>query len=452
MADSLTSSDAFMWRIEDDPRLRSTIVVLTLLDRCPDWPQLVDRFERLSRTAPRFRQRVVPSAPLLPPRWETVSDFDVGFHLRRVSAPGSGSAEELLELARVAAMADFDRARPLWDATLVDGLSDGGAAVLARFNHALSDGVGAVEIARILYDLKERPERRGSLPEAPKPAAAQRFGGLRAVMDYPARIIGAALSAPVKAVPAVANAVRRPVDTVAAGGSTVASIYRTARPISKPGSPIMRDRNLIRRVFTYEVPKSALSRAGRLGGGSLNDAFIAAVAGGLRAYHEMHDAAVRDLVFSMPINVRTAADPIGGNRATLIRFAVPVDIVDPSERIQVIHAQTGRARNEKSLAHTGLIAGALNLMPRSYVGSALRHVDVIASNVPGFPVPVYFAGAPVRMQYAFSPTIGAALNITLLSYGDICGFGINIDGGAVPDHHELYKCLVAGFAEVLALT
>ncbi|MGV0645198.1 wax ester/triacylglycerol synthase domain-containing protein [Mycolicibacterium sp. XJ2546] len=448
MTEVLSNSDAFMWRNERDPRLRSTIVTLILLDRCPDWHQLVERFDRLSRTVSRFRQRVLPSTPFVPPRWDYVSDFDLGFHLRRVTAPEPGNIDALLELARVAAMADFDRARPLWEATLVDGLSDGGAAVLVKFNHALTDGVGAVELARILYDPTDRPARE---PKMPEPTGQSRLGALRAVVEYQSGLIGTAISTPIKATPAVVRAIRRPVDAVAGGWSTAASILRTARPIAKPGSPIMVDRSLVRQVYVHEVPKSALRQAGHLAGGSLNDAFVAAVAGGLRAYHVKHNAPVDELILSMPINLRTEADPMGGNRATLIRFDIPVGIADPVERIRVVRDRTDNARNEESLAHTELIAGALNLMPRSYVGSVLRNVDLIASNVPGFPVPVAFAGAPVRAQYAFSPTLGAALNVTLLSHVDTCALGVNIDGAAAPDHHVLFDCLTAGFAEVLAL-
>jgi diacylglycerol O-acyltransferase / wax synthase len=68
-----------------------------------------------------------------------------------------------------------------------------------------------------------------------------------------------------------------------------------------------------------------------------------------------------------------------------------------------------------------------------------------------FPMPVYLAGASVRMQYAFAPTIGAGLNVTQLSYVDTCALGINVDTGAIPDFDVFYDCLVAGFDDVLAL-
>jgi hypothetical protein len=130
---------------------------------------------------------------------------------------------------------------------------------------------------------------------------------------------------------------------------------------------------------------------------------------------------------------------------------VPVGVVDPAERIRAIHARTCKVRHEKSLPLTQLIAGALNLMPRWYIGSILRHVDFLASDVPGIPVPVTLGGANVVMQYAFGPTIGSAVNVTLLTYVDTCSLGIDVDTGAIPDVDLFTECLRAGFDEVLAL-
>ena len=157
MTEFMSQTDAFTWAMESDPRLRSTVVTVIMLDRSPDWGVVRERFESLSTNLPIWRQRVVESPPPTPPRWEDAPDFDLDFHMRRVSAPQPGNLDGVLEMARVAAMADFDRARPLWTATLIDGLDDGGAAVLCKFHHSLTDGVGGVQIAMHLFDLTETP-------------------------------------------------------------------------------------------------------------------------------------------------------------------------------------------------------------------------------------------------------------------------------------------------------
>ena len=81
----------------------------------------------------------------------------------------------------------------------------------------------------------------------------------------------------------------------------------------------------------------------------------------------------------------------------------------------------------------------------------LKHVDFVASNVPGFTFPVYLAGAEVAGLFPFGPTIGAAINATLLSYDGTCCVGVTIDTAAVPDGDVLMTCLADGFEEVLDL-
>lgn len=451
MPEFLRNSDAFVWSIEDDPHLRATIVSLILLDRSPVWGALVERFELLSRTVPMFRQRIASSPLLASPHWEFDPDFDLSFHVRKVAAPAPANLDAVLEMARIAAMADFDRARPLWEVTLIDGLADGGAALLCKLNHALTDGIGAVQIAMTLYDDTERPEQH-RMPDLPELGANSEEAGWRTTLLFEASVASKAFASSLLAAPEfILNGIRRPLQTLSSARSTTASILRTARPIRRPGSPIMRGRSKSRRLGVHRVPKEALHRAGNIAGGSLNDAFLAGVTGGLQRYHDKHGADVDALVVTMPISIRTPTDPVGGNRATLMRFDVPAHIADPAQRIRVIHEQTTKQRNEKSLAYTQFLAGALNLAPRWYVGSALRNVDFVASDVPGFSKAVFLVGAKVLMQYAFSPTIGAGLNVTLLSYDDTCALGINVDTGAIPDFEVFHDCLIAGFDDVLAL-
>ncbi|WP_179474909.1 wax ester/triacylglycerol synthase domain-containing protein [Mycolicibacterium vinylchloridicum] len=452
MTEFMRSTDAFTWAMEADPRLRSTVVTMILLDRSPDWSAVRERFDLVSRELPMFRQRVVNSPPPAPPRWEDAPDFDLDYHMRRVSAPEPGTLDGVLEMARVAAMADFDRARPMWEVTLVDGLADGGAAVLCKFHHALTDGVGGVQIAMRIFDLSEQHQATDALPVAAAVPARRPLAGYRDVVRYNANLFGTVVSESAKIAPRLLfNTIRRPLQTVESVGELAASVYRTIRPVNRPGSPLMRDRTLNRRLGILDVPMPRMREAAHRSGGALNDAFVAGVAGGLRRYHDKHGVGVFDLHLTMPISLRTDDDGAGGNRITLMRFDVPAGITDPARRIHSIHECTGRVRHEKSLPYTQLIAAALNMMPRWYIGSVLRHVDFLCSDVPGVPVPVYLGGAAVRAQYAFGPTVGAAVNVTLLTYVDTCALGIDVDSGAIPDFDEFYDCLADSFDEVLAL-
>lgn len=455
----MSQTDAFTWAMESDPRLRSTVVTVIMLDRSPDWDVVRERFEVLSAGLPIWRQRVVESPAPTPPRWEDAPDFDFAFHMRRVSAPEPGTLEGVLEMARVAAMSDFDRARPLWTATLIDGLDDGGAAVLCKFHHALTDGVGGVQIAMTLFDLTEKPRSIESVQtKSAEPQVHERgmlsdyFDDVADIVRYDLGLVSKGVTGALGAAPKLLfDAVRRPLQTAASAGELAASVYRFVRPLTETGSPLMKERTLVRRLAVHEVPLAKLKEAGHRSGGALNDAFVAGISGGLRRYHEKHGVTVGDLHLTMPISIRKEGDDMGGNHITLARFDVPVGVADPAERISETHERTTKARNERSTPYVQLIAGAMNLMPRWYIGSVLRKVDFLASDVPGVPVPVYLGGAKVTVQYAFGPTIGSAVNVTLLTYVDTCALGIDVDTGAIPDFDEFYACLVAGFDEVLAL-
>ncbi|MGZ8801750.1 MAG: wax ester/triacylglycerol synthase domain-containing protein [Mycobacterium sp.] len=452
MTEFMRNSDAFTWAMESDPRLRSTVVTVILLDRSPDWDEVRDRFDVISRKVPMLRQRVVESAPPAPPRWEHAPDFDLDFHMRRVTAPAPGTIDTVLEMARVAAMEDFDRARPLWEATLIDGLENDGAALVLKFHHSLTDGVGGVQIAMILFDLSEIPEQHGPVAAAPEVPPPPWLRGYRDTARYDARLVSNALTGTLKMAPKlVFQGILRPVDTVSSAAGLAASVYRTVRPVNRTGSPLMTNRSLIRRLGVLEVPFPQLRAAAHHAGGALNDAFVAGVTGGLRRYHEKHGVTVGDLHLTMPMSLREEGDEIGGNRITIMRFDVPVGVADPVERIRQIHNRTARVRHEKSLPYTQWIAGALNMMPRWYIGSILRNVDFLCSDVPGIPVPVFLGGARVLTQYAFGPTIGSAVNVTLLTYVDVCTLGTDVDTGAIPDYDVFFECLAAGFDEVLAL-
>ncbi len=452
MTDFMLNTDAFAYAMEADARLRSTVVSIVMLDRSPDWDVLVDRFERVSRQMPMFRQHVVPTIPPAPPRWVYDPDFDLRFHLRRVIAPAPGTMETVLEMARNAEMAEFDHARPMWTVTLVDGLADGAAAVVVKLHHSLADGIGAMQIAMLVFDLQPEPTDRGPLPPVPPAPETGPLDRYRHALEYDVALAGKlAKVATLGSAKALLGGVRDPLNAARTAAATTASIYRTVRPINTTSSPIMTGRRMTRELGVHTVPLAPLKDAAHRSGARLNDAFLAGVTGGLRLYHEHHGAPVDELHVTMPISIRSDGDAEGGNRITLMRFQVPVSVADPGDRVRETRVRARAAAQEPSLPLTQMIAGGLNLLPRWYVGSILRHVDFLASDVPGLPVPVWVGGALVTMQYAFGPTIGAGVNVTLVTYQDTCALGINADSGAIPDFELFRDCLVAGFDEVLAL-
>jgi diacylglycerol O-acyltransferase len=429
MGTTMRASDAFSWSMERDPSLRSTIVAIAWLERSPDWEALCARTDHATRMIPAFRQCVVPpSRPWGRPSWTDDPRFDLSWHLRRVDAPAPHTPDTVVTIARNALMAAFDPARPLWEFTLVEGLAEGRAALVMKLHHALTDGIGGIELAMHLFD-----------------AAGGSHGG-----DREPEIASEPAPRPSGLAAAVA-AVRHPATIPVNGIETVRSIARTVAPVNRTLSPIMVERSAIRHLDTLEVRLDDLKRAAAAADGSVNDGFMAAVAGGIARYHERLGASVDDLRVTLPISIRRPGDPPGGNRITLLRFPVPAAGTDTAARIRAIEQVCRAARSERSLRYVEPIAATLNLLPRVAVASMLKHVDFLATDIPGFPAPIELLGARVERCVAFGPTVGAAVNCALLSYNGVCGIGISVDSAAVSDPALLTECLREGFEDVLAL-
>ena len=449
----MRDSDAFSWYMERDPILRATVVAVAWLERSPDWDAFVDRLDRATRSIPMFRQRVLePPARLSTPRWAVDDGFDLTWHLRRMDSPAPHTPDTVLAVARVAAMTGFDRSRPLWEFTLVEHLEGDRAALVMKLHHSLTDGLGGVQMALLLFDVDQTSSGPALEADAPH---AERLGtgdlvrqGLAEDWQRLAGLVGRGVGS---AVPRALRTVRHPISTVTDAVDTAWSIGRTVAPVRDTMSPIMTGRGLARHLEVVEVSLADLKRAAHAAGGSVNDGFMTAATGGLRLYHERRGAAVERLRVTLPISIRTPDDPMGGNRITLMRFAVPVSDPDPASRIVEMGRLCRIARGQRSLPLTNAIAGTLNLLPAGVVGSMLKHVDFLASDVPGFAVPVYLIGARVERYVAFGPTTGSSVNLTMLSYDGTCGVGITIDSAAVPEHELLTECFRDGFEEVLAL-
>ena len=188
--------------------------------------------------------------------------------------------------------------------------------------------------------------------------------------------------------------------------------------------------------------------------GSLNDAFVAAVVGGLSRYHARHGAAVSELRMTLPINLRTAEHGAGGNQFAPVRFPVPAAIDDPRADDGDRHARARVAGRARVAAHLDARRSAEpapdgdvdRVVRRDAQVRRLRHVERARRTDPGVR-----RRREVEAFYAFAPPSGSAVNVTLVSHCDQCCIGIVTDTAAVPDPDVLVECLREGFAEIVAV-
>jgi len=452
-APEMNALETAMWRAEAaDPRLRSTVTLLELLDRAPDPERLLAAHEWASRMVPRMRQRVVePALGVGAPTWVTLADVDVDVaaHVHRLELSAPGSPRQLLAAVAEFAAAPLDRNRPLWEVLLVTGLDSGGAGYVVKTHHSVTDGLGAVQLMARLHS--RTAERDPARPEPPVPTEVA-----ASPADLLADQVGrAALAVPGEALRRGVGALRRPLGTAGRVLAAARSVGRAVTP-KTPGSPLLAPRSADWRFDVLDTGLDALRAGARAAGGTPRDGLVAAVLGGFRRYHERFGVEVATLPVGVPIGLRTEDDPQGGNRFTGARFDAPLAEPDPAERIRAVHEFVLTARVETAAADiVGLVAPTLNWLPVPVLGAVSGRFtspnDVQVSALPGIPHPVFVAGARITHMYPFGPLPGCAAMITMLTHVDTCCIGINTDPSAVTEPDVLVECLAEGLAEVTAL-
>jgi diacylglycerol O-acyltransferase / wax synthase len=450
--------EATMWRAGRHPQNSTQGAVLEIFDSTPTWKDVRRlHVEGLPRF-PRFRQRVVePALPVGPPIWVDDDDFDLDNHLHRVRLPKPGSLRDLLDAAQRLASVEVHASQPPWVATFIEGLEGGRSAYLLVVHHCLMDGHGSVQL---LADLHGRPAQPAGAAASQHPgpstppdplrlAAEQTVDRLRSAPriagSVASGLFGALRGGPVGAVRSAASAVRY-----------AASAGRVLSPPGKSASELLRHGSRAQwRFEAVDCSLAELKSAGKAVGGTVNDAYVAGIIGGLRIYHEKRGAEIGDITINMPVSLRQQNDPHGGNRFVTAFIKAPSSIADPAERITGLRQLVSEISGEPALNIFGFLLPIVNRTPSVVLSplfnSMQDRTDLTISNVPGMTSAVKFAGSTVEGIYYFAPLPGCHISAVLFSYNGGCNIGINCDEEVFGDSDALLSCLRAGMDEVLEL-
>jgi hypothetical protein len=226
---------------------------------------------------------------------------------------------------------------------------------------------------------------------------------------------------------------------------------RRLRTSAAPPSPELSPRTGRSWTFlTFSTPLEPLRAVAAQGRGTLDDAAVALVLGGLRRYHARRDSEVAEI----PVGVRVSLDRADdlGNRFAGALISGPLTIEDPVDRVAAVRGEVLSLHTERALEVLDAAAPVLNRMPAFVGASALRTAaapDAFVLTLPGPPRKRYMAGAEVQGMYVLGPLPGAALTVVLTTCGDTACIGVNVDASAVADLPGLEECLaeeVASFA------
>jgi diacylglycerol O-acyltransferase / wax synthase len=440
-----------------DPTMRSTVVAMAVLDQSPDWERLRFRLERLTLFVPELRMRPLYGVlGVSAPRLSVDPDFDLDFHVRRYRLPENGNWDDVLRDARRISLTDFDHNRPLWEATLIEGLPEGHAAFLLKLHHSIADGQATVMIALTLFELAA--EVNPSEP-APPPAPVGEDATWQEIFmanaqDNLSRAVGVFKGLVGTGIGLVKGAVTDFDVTVQKTIETIGSVTRAATVYDSPLSPLLTERGTTYTFGTLEFPFESIRRSAKSQGMSVNDAFMAAVMTGLQAYHQRHGSSADQLRVNVPISLRGDAGDRSGqvsNAVAIARFPIPIAGLGVREIMQEAHDLVAKWRAEPAMRLADPLAEVSWFVPVPMLAQAARASDVTTSNVPGPPIPIYLAGARMIAAYPLVATIGAAVNVTMVTYDGHAFIGVSSDDRAIKDPQELMHDLRAGFHAMTVL-
>jgi hypothetical protein len=300
-----------------------------------------------------------------------------------------------------------------------------------------------------LLDFTAEGSDLGPMPEAPEPVELDTRGFMQAVIRNNAGWVAKTAEEAIKGIgPLAMAAIKNPMQLISKVRETAESVARFTKiplPLG-PLSPIMQSRSINYHFDTIDIDFAQFRAAAKQRERTVNDLFLAAISVGMYRYHEKMGRPVGELRMNMPISLRTSGDQ--SNAVTIARFEIPIsNVIDDVLEAAATIVRSWRA--EPALKLADYFAELTRFLPPELVSAAAQTSDLTASNVPGVPVPVWLAGARVERMYPLVGTIGAAINVTMLTYEGTASVGVSSDDAAVGDRAELIASLRSGFGEVI---
>jgi diacylglycerol O-acyltransferase len=404
---------------------------------------------------PRYRQKLAhPRFEMGRPMWIDDPSFNLGYHVRHSSLPSPGSEHELRQLVGRIFSQRLDRSKPLWEVWLIEGLERGCFAVISKVHHSLVDGISGVDLTTVLFDLT--PEGTPGLPEAdpwhpaPEPSDAELVAeGIKGLARLPIDVA------------------RRATSMIAHPSETAENLRETAEGVGEvvwsmvnpaPRTPLNQDIGTHRRVLWVETSLAELKEIKDGLGGTVNDVFLAVVAGALQRW--LHSRGIRteglQLRGCVPVSIRPKGDEAAlGNRITMMMGPLPVYANSPQERYRIVREAMAGLKESKQAQGAEMIANLQDFAPPTILAQASRlnfsnrFYNLLVTNVPGPQFPIYLLGRKLlelRPVAFLAPR--NALAVAIMSYNGSVFINLIGDYDAMPDLEQLAGFVSEAIAEL----
>jgi WS/DGAT/MGAT family acyltransferase len=369
-------------------------------------------------------------------RWIEDEDFDLDYHVRRSGLPIPGGERELGILVSRLHSVQMDFHRPLWEVNFIEGLDHGRFAMYSKVHHSLIDGYTAMKV--LSSSLSTDPDER-DMP----------------LFFHKERPVRVSVGEPVATLSSLFSLVREQMDGTPMFWKAVGRLGKSlggrdkhlAAPMQAPKTIFNRRVSRNRRFATQSYDISRLKALAKATEGTLNDVALALCGTALRRLLlHLNALPEQPLIAMLPVNLRPANDPGGGNAVGAILASLATHIADPVESLQEIIASTRRAKRQLEgmprstiLQYSALLLAPLSVQLATGTAGRVRPAfNVVISNVPGPKEPLYFRGARMEAAYPLSiPFHGYGLNITLNSYAGTLNFGFIGCRDALPHLQKL---------------
>ena len=440
--DRLTALDSTFLHLEDHSTAHMHVAsVMVFEGQAPTLAELVTHVESRLHLVPRYRQRLA-YVPLGQgrPVWADDPHFNPYYHIRHTALPKPADDAALKQLAGRLFSQRLDRSKPLWEIWLVQSMSRGRFALVAKTHHALVDGISGVDITTVLFDTAREP----AAPTAPAtpwsakplPGRAKLLGEAlverSTVPGEMARGARALLRAPRRAVAQVKDGL------TGIGATTLAGINAPAppSPFNVEIGPHRRYTFLDADLARFKAIKDSL-------GGTLNDVVLASVTLALGRYlrdrgHKTEGVVLKAMV---PVSVRTKAQRGAlGNQVAAMWAPLPVGVENPAECLGKIAAAMADLKESGQAVGAQVLTNLAGFAPPTILSQAARlqarqpFFNLVVTNVPGPQFPLYLLGRRLDVLYPVVPLAQRqALGIAVMSYDGHLGFGLLGDYDALPE-------------------
>lgn len=452
----LTGLDASFLNLETAIQPMQMLLVLeldtTTIPGGYTYDQFRDEMADRIRAIPEFREKL--SSRLLNidhPAWVEDPDFNVQQHVHRMAVPAPGGPAELADICGYLAGLPLNRARPLWEMWVIEGL-DGAPSterlsVVIKMHHAAADGVTFAELFARLCSTEPDPPTQELVvvPGHDRPIRIA-LGGLMRFAARPLQLVRKVLPETVKA---LRDAYRR-----APLGRAMAAPFSAPRTVFN--SRFTANRNVAFTRLDLDEVKKVKNHFGV----TVNDVVTALVSGAIRQFLlDRHQLPSSSLTALVPASVR-APDRLGRNQVSGMITTLQTQMADPVVRLKAVAKSNTIAKEHSVAIGPTLLEDLAQLGGRAIFGTAKRvygrvtqsrpMYNVVVSSVPG-PLGHYFLGAKITAAYPLGPImLGAGLNITVAPFDGKLHVGLISCPDVLPDLPEIAKGMNVGLRQLMA--